>query len=1239
MDYRYNTFAEADFSFFDTSFVQTGKIIIELENTVLKWFNKIISIAPDKSFSAASPDGLSFSAGNSFYSFSPFSSSAAPVLSSETSLSGSTTPSEYDFASSSFSVSSDLYSVYGTDAFLISISGLTWSDFTYDSSGKYDNGYYITHDAVIDSEKADYYLPAHSKDAGMCWAATAANSLFWTGWDSHDDTISVEDHIFQEFRNGFTKGDRYGGRVEYGWEWYLTGSYPAQGWREWDQCRPDSGGFYKDEVPDADLYISLHNNDESSASFLVMAEDALREGNGVGLGLNWHDSRTTLYTGSGHAISLWGLTWNADYVPGTLGYYTGIIVTDSDDDDSYENSAEAPDVMKILPIQWSDTYDAFVIIGYGADGVDAVIDGIQILQRSPFSETFEPVEPEEIVSDFTVSAGTKAASLTVSGGITATVFGLIESSVFTDSGTTLLISSGGSAAGNRISNEAAALVSSGGRVLQTEITSGGTMDVFSGAAAYATDLSGGLMSVHNGGSAIDTLIASNGQVFLSGGGTMHNTVIRSGGTMYLENAVHSGTLYNASGALVSLGENVSIDFTLSNKASYENPAITNLSLIRNWELANYSITISADHSTGTYILAGNVEQFTKTITVKLDNDTLLGTLTLEEGFSQGLQDYNLICSDGQLALKISYLPVANAVKLYSSGTCVSQGPVLSGAVIKARSTNSMFISNSGTASDCIISSGGFMHISGGGTAIGTQLNSKGFLRVSSGGTASQTSMKGGSAVIEAGGAFISAQVASYGDVTLYGSGSSVDIGLYSTVNVFSTAVLSGVTVSRGGTVSVNSQGTICDTVIASGGSCVLARNAVHSGFLTIERQGTMRCTTGATIDFSVNQMQANSPFLINDLSRIGNVYMVNFTLTVDTEQKSGTYALAGNCTYFDNTVTIKNTDGITLGEFTNAEGTVTYGNSTYTLQTAGTTLTLTVAADAPSPAVTETREDINGDGIADIVMQNQTANTAGAWLLDKEGRSSWHVLSELPGSWEITGTNRFNDDSTADILLYDRANNTMGLWLSDGNGGLRWKSLGSLAPETTLIASGDWNGDTIADLLCREQNGTLVFRDISGRENKIFLPEEWSVKTIADINADGFDDLIMQNGTQIGCWLMSESGPLWQHLGTVFEKTQIIGSGDINGDGTEDIILNTEGSWGAWLMTDGKAAAWQAIGNFPDYLALETVADFNADGTDDLRVRLGNDLAVIHLRADAPPVWKTLGSISEEWITAAENLS
>ena len=108
MDYRYNTFAEADFSFFDTSFVQTGKIIIELENTVLKWFNKIISIVPDRSFSAASPDGLSFSAGNSFYSFSPFPSPSAPVLSSETPLSGSATSSEYDFASSSFSSSATI---------------------------------------------------------------------------------------------------------------------------------------------------------------------------------------------------------------------------------------------------------------------------------------------------------------------------------------------------------------------------------------------------------------------------------------------------------------------------------------------------------------------------------------------------------------------------------------------------------------------------------------------------------------------------------------------------------------------------------------------------------------------------------------------------------------------------------------------------------------------------------------------------------------------------------------------------------------------------------------------------------------------------------------------------------------------------------------------------------------------------------------------------------------------------
>ena len=358
MKYRYNTFCETDFSFFDSSLSQTGTIFIELENTSLRWFNKIISITADRHFSSSCPASLSFAAEKSFYSSSPASYSSESGSSSVTLLSGSDEAQEYDFAASSFSVSSDLYSLYGTDAFLISVSSLTWSDFIYDSSGKYDNGYYITHDAIIDSEKADYTLPGHHKDANMCWAATAANILFWTGWSDHDDTISVEDTVFQEFRDGFTKGDRYGGRSEFGWEWYLTGSYPASGWWEADQCKPDSGGFYKDEVTDADLYISVHDNDQSSASFLVMAEDALREGNGVALGIDWHDSRTTRYAGSGHAVSLWGLTWNADYVPGTLDYYTGIIISDSDDDDSFENSADAPDVIKILPIEWSNTYDA-----------------------------------------------------------------------------------------------------------------------------------------------------------------------------------------------------------------------------------------------------------------------------------------------------------------------------------------------------------------------------------------------------------------------------------------------------------------------------------------------------------------------------------------------------------------------------------------------------------------------------------------------------------------------------------------------------------------------------------------------------------------------------------------------------------------------------------------------------------------------------------------------------------------
>lgn len=81
--------------------------------------------------------------------------------------------------------------------FVAGIGNLSWSNF---KSG-YD-GYYYQSSLVVDSEKCT----GTSMDDQMCWAATAANMLYYAGWqiDTGD-----EDDVFSVFMDEFLYGDLY----------------------------------------------------------------------------------------------------------------------------------------------------------------------------------------------------------------------------------------------------------------------------------------------------------------------------------------------------------------------------------------------------------------------------------------------------------------------------------------------------------------------------------------------------------------------------------------------------------------------------------------------------------------------------------------------------------------------------------------------------------------------------------------------------------------------------------------------------------------------------------------------------------------------------------------------------------------------------------------------------------------------------------------------------------------------
>ncbi|MBR7104072.1 MAG: pre-peptidase C-terminal domain-containing protein, partial [Lentisphaeria bacterium] len=275
--------------------------------------------------------------------------------------------------------------------FVAGIDGLTWSDFQYSD---WYAGYYYQNDIIIDTEKCT----SISNDDMMCWAASTANMLYYTGWNAGLE--GDEDEIFDVFINNFMYGAYYGGNSFYGADWFVTGTYsPADGqWSGWDMPYEGTGGYYSNIFDNRDynfsIYVDYYGMD---ADVLYNVESWLADGYALGLSFGYY-----LEDGSrdgGHAVTLWGLTYDTSLSVNDPNYYTGIIITDSDDDGwSISDKENAEDTLKIISMTYDSSRNVYVLDpDYAGDR--CWLDGVTVLAQNPgFVPGSQPEIPDP--SDF-----------------------------------------------------------------------------------------------------------------------------------------------------------------------------------------------------------------------------------------------------------------------------------------------------------------------------------------------------------------------------------------------------------------------------------------------------------------------------------------------------------------------------------------------------------------------------------------------------------------------------------------------------------------------------------------------------------------------------------------------------------------------------------------------------------------------------------------------------------------------
>ena len=262
-----------------------------------------------------------------------------------------------------------------------------------------------------------------------------------------------------------------------------------------------------------------------------------------------------------------------------------------------------------------------------------------------------------------ISNGGVATDTTIrKGGVMYISNGGMASSTTVNSSGYMHISNGGVASSTTINSSGYMHITNGGVASDTVVSSCGGMNIYDGGVANITTVnSSGYMHITNGGVASSTTVNSSGYMHITSGGMANSVIVKNTGIMKISNGgMLKGSLEIQSGGEVSAEAGAVIDFTVAECETDDDYLINDLSLITG--TPDYTITVSADQSDGTYNLAQGAADFTGTISIG-DGTIQYGLLTVNGGdWVYNNNIYSFVQADGNLTLTIKdYVPGTSIV--------------------------------------------------------------------------------------------------------------------------------------------------------------------------------------------------------------------------------------------------------------------------------------------------------------------------------------------------------------------------------------------------------------------------------------------------------------------------------------------------------------------------------------------------------------------------------------------------
>ncbi len=282
-------------------------------------------------------------------------------------------------------------------------------------------------------------------------------------------------------------------------------------------------------------------------------------------------------------------------------------------------------------------------------------------------------------------------------------------------------------------------------------------------------------------------------------------------------------------------------------------------------------------------------------------------------------------------------------------------------------------------------------------------------------------------------------------------------------------------------------------------------------------------------------------------------------------------------------------------------------------------------------------EDINGDGLTDMLVLSGLGNklfvNTGKGLMDVTEQSGLVNLSRKPGAKNSAGEPRqpliadWDNDGDQDIII-TYVDELHHVYRNDGSGKFEDISvqvnLGGVGSVGGPATTADFNNDGLLDIYIQYFGNylkgdlpTLKRRNDNGGENVLFINKGnftfkqankalgannngWGQSvTHADLNMDGWQDLIVGNDFGVNAYYINQQGKGFKDYATSIgtdkpSYTMNLSLSDLNRDGIADVYVSN-------IVTMNKDQKYVLPSE-------DTTAEFNPDKLANMRVVEGNDL-------------------------------